>query len=302
VYAPGFPPHSEGDIPREIAAFEKRQPVKFLARAREESIARIAHRLSSDATVDERHMLRQAKWVGSFVTLVLVALVAVAVIGVASKMFARRIDVRPLPPLVLHWSVFGQRVENGAWTEYAVKDGPQARGAQVRVAFSPSVDGYAYVVSRDARGEVDVLFPPRSIKAESRVKAGQVYQAPADGSWLAVDEASALDTVYMIASYDPIENIESLVDERDEEATAGRGAFLDSTISGLLDGKHGGVAGRVRTRSGRPIADNIARGAGAPSASLTLSGGRRVTHPLVPQEGLVSALVELRFRSAVAPR
>ena len=302
VHLPAFAPPSETTLPPALAALDKRQPIPYSARAGADSIARIAHRLSSDAAVGERDMLRQAKWVGSFVTLVLVALVAVAAIGIASKMFARRIDVRPLPPLVLHWSVFGQRLENGAWTEYAVKDGAQARGSQVRVAFSPSADGYAYVIGRDARGDVEVLFPTRSLKAESRVKAGQVYQAPADGSWLAVDEASGLDTVYVIASYDPIENLESLLDERDEEATAARGAFVDSTISGLLDGKHGGATGRVRTRSGRPLADNVPRGAGASSASVTLSWGTRATHPLAPLEGLVSATVELRFRSGAPAR
>ncbi len=269
VYAPGLTMPADDESPAAIAALEKRQPIGYRERVAEESIARIARRLSSDASVEERHMLRQAKWIGSFTGLVLVALTAVAVVGVASRMLVRHVDVRPLPPFALRWSAFGQRNDNGRWVEFAVREGiPGASGDQLRLAFSPAANGYAYVVSRDVGGNIEVLFPARHVKAASRVNAGQVYEAPADGSWLTADDASGLDRVYVIASYDPIENLESLIDERDEEATTARGAFLDATIAGLLDGRHAGATGRVRTRSGRPIADNVRGAAAATSASL----------------------------------
>ncbi len=302
VHGPGFARPPDDPVTPDLADLEKRQPIKYSVRHTEQTIARIAHRLSSDAAVDERQMLRQAKLVGSFAGLVLVVLVAIAAVGVASRMLARKIDVRPLPPMRLAWSTFGQRNDAGRWTEFPVREGSTISGDQLRVAFSPSADGHAYVIGRDIRGNLNVLFPARSVRAESRVVAGRVYQAPADGSWLTVDEASGVERIYVIASYDPIENLESLVDERDEEATVAGAAFFDGTLGGLLDGKHAGIVGRARTRSGRPIADNVEAAAAASSASVTLSNGTRITHTLVTQEGLISALAEIAIRPSTRSR
>jgi hypothetical protein len=295
VYGPGVTPAGEGDIAPGFEWLQKRQPVTFSARAGEQSVAHVAQRLSSHATVDDRKMFREAKWIGSFVGVVLVALVAIAAVGIASRMLVRRIDVRPLPPLVLRWSAFVQRNDNGRWREVVVRDGgPMSAGDQLRLAFSPSADGYAYVFGRDLRGEVHVLFPSRALKAESRVVAGRVYEAPADGSWLPADEASGIERIYVIASYDPIENLESLLDDR-EESAAERQALLDSTVEGLLDGKHGGEPLRIRTRAGRQIVRALDPGSSALTASAILESGASVTHTLNQERGLLSAMVELRL-------
>jgi hypothetical protein len=305
VSAPGFVRPQDEALPADIASFDRRGGVPYSVRASEESIARIAHRLSSDAAVDERHVMREAKWVGSFVGLVLLALVAIAVASVASKMFGPRIDVRPLPPLSLYWSAFGQRFDAGRWTECAVQDGSRlVSGDQVRVMFSASADGYAYVLSKDLRGEVKVLFPSAALAAASRVRLGQVYQAPADGSWLRLEDQAGLDTLYVVASYDPIENLEAIVEERDEEASAtARPALLESTLAGLLDGRHGATSVRVRTRRGRPIAEsNVEVAPRLLTATTTLASGVQVTHSLTAQPGLLSAMSEIRVRYERAGR
>lgn len=305
VFAPGFVRPQDEALPPDIASFNRRGAVPYSVRASEESIARIAHRLSSDAAVAERHVMREAKWVGSFVGLVLLALVAIAVASVVSKMFGPRIDVRPLPPLSLYWSAFGQRFDAGRWTECAVQDGSRlVSGDEVRVMFSASADGYAYVLSKDLRGEVKVLFPSAALAAASRVRLGQVYQAPADGSWLRLEDQAGLDTLYVVASYEPVENLEAIVEGRDEEASAtARPALLESTIAGLLDGRHGATSARVRTRRGRPIAvSDVEVAPRLLRATTTLASGAQVTHSLTAQPGLLSAMSEIRVRYERAGR
>jgi hypothetical protein len=107
-----------------------------------------------------------------------------------------------------------------------------------------------------------------------------------------------------VASYDPIENLEAIVEERDEEASAtARPALLESTLAGLLDGRHGATSVRVRTRRGRPIVEsNVDIAPRLLTATTTLASGAQVTHSLTAQPGLLSAMSEVRVRYERAGR
>ena len=84
---------------------------------------------------------------------------------------------------------------------------------------------------------------------------------------------------------------------RNEEATAqARSFLLESTIAGLLDGRHGQAGLNVRTRSGRPIVQSVAVPLGPKTAETALSSGLVVLHQLASQSGLVSAVAEIRVR------
>ncbi len=285
-------------LPPDLDALRTRPPVVYSNIRREESIARVAHRLSSDATVDERHMMRHASRIGLGVGALLVLLLAIAAVRTLPGMVSRYLGSRPYAPMTLYWSAFGQRQAGGRWTEFAIKDGsPMVAGDQFRLMFSTSAEGFAYVVSRDLRGEVSVLFPGRALKGGSRVRAGQVLAAPADGGWWTLDEDAGIAEIYVFASYDSIENLESLSDDR-EESSAERRAQLDSTIEGLLDGKHGTAPLRVRTRTGRLVLRSLAFRPAVLTVSATLASGTSVTHTLEAEQGLLSAMVEIRVGPA----
>ena len=297
VYAPGFVRPRASALPAEIAALPARGGVFYNPGASHESMARIAHMLASDTTVDDRRLMRQAKRLFVALGLALLAVVAIEVARALPKLLAPPpIDERPLAPLALYWASFGQRLDNGQWVEIDVRDGSRLRGGdQVRIVFSPSADGHAYVMSRDLRGEIAVLFPARALRADSRVRAGDLYEAPVEGGWFPVDDGSGLQTLYVLASYDPIENLESMIEERDEESSSqARLTLLSTTIAGLLDGRHGQAGPGVRTRRGRPIVQSVEVPKGPPTASVLLTSGLLVTHELVMQPGLVSAVREIR--------
>jgi hypothetical protein len=179
--------------------------------------------------------------------------------------------------------------------EIPVQDGAAlSAGDQLKVTFTSNGDGYAYVVGRDRRGQITMLFPGRMMAKASRVKAGQTYDAPLGSGWF---DATDLDVLYIVGSYDPMENLESLVEEHAEEASPeARQSLLDSTIAGLLDGRHAIAGPVVRTRAGRPIAHLDDTSPVTTRVSTTLSSGARITHDLVVQRGLHSAAVELRPR------
>jgi hypothetical protein len=285
-----------GALPADLAMLGNCHPVAYDPAKSVESIARVAHRLTSHATLDDRKSNRQAKSLAWLVAVFVLAVMAVGGYRTWKEWQKPVLDVRPLPPFVVYWTAFGQRLDNGRWVEFPVQDrSPMSAGDQFRLVFAPSADGYAYVVSRDTRGQVTVLFPSKMFGAASRVKAGQTCEAPVGSGWS--DAGAGLDAVYIVASYDPMENLEALVEEHAEESTPqARQALLESTIAGLLDGRHAVAGPVVRTRSGRPIVHMAEAGPAVSSASATLSSGIRVTHDLVPQRGQHSTAVEMRLR------
>ena len=298
VFMPGFVRRSASVLPPDLAALPRHEGVPFDPGAPDESIARIAHMLASDTTVDERRTMRQAKGVSWAVGLALLAIAVISIAEAIPRMLARPVEPPPLAALTLYWSGFAQRLDGDRWVEFPVQDGCEmAGGDRVRLVFSLSGDGFAYVLSRDLRGEVSVLFPAMAINAKAGVGAGELHEAPIDTGWLTLDDQAGLHALYIVASYDPIENLESLVEERDEEpGQRARLTLLDTTIAGLLDGRHGAVGLGVRTRRGRLIVRNLESGPGLRTASATLTSGVRVTHELAPQQGLVSALAEIRVK------
>lgn len=273
------------------------QSVKYDDERPNESFALLAHHLSSDGTVDERRTMRRAKRFFWAAALILLAGIALQEIPILFERWSRPRLLAPVPPFALNWVAIGQRQAPAGWESFPVTGTTALRpGDQLRVVFSTSADGSAYVISRDVRGNVSVLFPTDTVRGASRVKAGEQHVAPVDGGWLTVDDESAPAAIFLVAGYDPLQNFEELIEE--PEATtvpAARRALLESTIAGLLDGRHGAAERRIWTGKLHPIDPNLPFARVKPTAAVALASGRVTEQRLTVQPGLVSASVELRF-------
>jgi hypothetical protein len=205
----------------------------------------------------------------------------------------------PLARFTLYWTAAAQRMQDGRWTEFPVADGVAVSGGdRLRLMFSTGSDGYAYVVIRDAQGGVSVLYPGATVRGASRVRTGNVYQAPGEGRWLTVDERAGIAAIYLIAGHDPLENLEELAEEPESGATpAARLELLTSTLAGLLDGKHAAAQRPIRTRKGREIVDGLAPAPPPSVWDVLLAGGSGLTQKPATQIGLLSAVVEIRLKS-----
>jgi hypothetical protein len=297
---PGYVRARPGTLPPDLAGLAGHRGVANDPVRAHESIARLGHMLSSDATVEERRLMREAKRVFLIAGLAILAVIAVEIARALPRMLARPIDERPLPPLALYWCGFGQRLDSGRWVQFALKDGsPVFDGDRLKLVFSPSADGFAYAVSRDLVGGISVLFPRAAFEADSRVRAGELYEAPDEAGWFALDQQAGLDTIYLLASYDPLENLEELVRESGASMNAqARHSLLESTIWGLLDGRHAPAGRTTRARSGRPIVQGLEVRPGPSMCSATLADGVVVSRELAAERGLLSAVVEIRVRYA----
>ena len=300
ILVPGYVRHPPGTLPADLAGLAGHRGLAYDPDRSQESVARLAHALSSDAAVEERRVMSGAKRVFVVAGLAILAIAAVEIARALPKMLAPRIDERPLAPLALYWCGFGQRLDNGRWVEFALKDGsPVFRGDRLKVVFSPSADGFAYAVSRDLIGGVSVLFPNAAYEADTRVRAGELYEAPDETGWFTVEEQAGLDTLYVLASYDPLENLEELAREPGNLMNAqARHSLLESTVWGLLDGRHAATGRIIRARSGRPIVQDLEVARGPSACSATLADGVVVSRDSAVERGLLSAAVEIRVRYA----
>ena len=272
------------------------------ARSRE-TIALLAHRLLSSSEVEDRRLMRTARRAFLTVGLIFMAVIANVAVPALVEIWNRPTPKPPLPPFTAYWSAFGQRFSDGRWTEFPLGDGSQiVSGDQIKLVFSPSEDGFAYAVSQDRRGEMSILYPAYTMSGASRVRAGEVYHTPADSNWFTVDDRAGLDTIYVLAGYDPLENVEELVDESTADGTPqARRELVLSTVAGLIDGRHAAVRPPVRTRNGHIILQNLPVSQRPLVCSATLGSGAVVQHPCAAQRGLVSVVVELRVRHERAP-
>jgi hypothetical protein len=139
------------------------------------------------------------------------------------------------------------------------------------------------------------------MKGASRVRAGRTYRAPVESGWLTVDPQAGIDTIYVFAGYDLLQNLEELVEEPETpQNVAARAGLVEQTVSGLIDGRHYQLGRRPTVRSMQLVDQGLNPGSGPATFSALFPGGTSATQPAVAQPGLVSALVEIKVRFTAA--
>jgi hypothetical protein len=291
-------------LPSSLEGLRKRPVVPFDGDKERESVARLAHRLSSDSLVDERRLMRRGKGIFAAAAIFCLAGVALQVVPSIVRAWKRPRLPPPVAPFTLYWNAYAERPagDPASWTEVPFADGTAlAPGDRVRIHFSPSADGHAYVVTRDSRGEVQVLFPTDVVNGASKVRAGQVYSAPMGEEWLTIDGQSMPEAVYVIGSYDALQNLEELVEEPTASAFERR-QLVSDTLGGLLDGRHAALPARVWTARLQTINPGIAPRPAPPPVPFLSMTGTSIARPLNVQRGWVAAAVELRLGAGLLGR
>ena len=281
----------------EIAALAGQQSVIYNPDRLAESLSVLGHALSSESAVTDRHLMRRTRRWFIFAALFVLAGFSLQTVPTLIRVWRRPKPLPPVAPFVLYWAGFAERVEHGEPVEFALHPGVAVSGGErIRVAFSPSADGFAYVIGKDTRGRVFVLFPTDTMKGASRVRAGEVYSAPVESDWLTIDPQVGLDAIYVFASYDPLQNLEELVEEPETPTNVGaRRELVDQTVAGLLDGRHYQYGRRIVIEPPQYIDQSLAPAAGPAIFSAPRPGGAALTHPALVQPGLVSALAEIKL-------
>ncbi|HUU90999.1 MAG TPA: FlgO family outer membrane protein [Phycisphaerae bacterium] len=138
-----------------------------------------------------------------------------------------------VPPIELSYAVFAQKkMPDGSAREFTVKDGSVLRsGDQFQVQFTPVSDCWVYIFLFGSTGKCETLFPYPGVKLGNFCRGGVSYTVPdpdaASGSrWFYLDNNPGTETLYIVASYGPMNDIAKVLAEM-QNGEAGQAALSD---------------------------------------------------------------------------
>jgi len=231
-----------------------------------------------------------------------VAIIIVAIGGIVlglqnyTERLRKDYEKKSIDPLTIYWYGFGERYEDGAWREFKVKDGmTMYDGDQFRVAFVPNADSYVYVLCINSDGRISQLFPNPAIRQGNFCRRGQEYQIPDGINWFRLDEEVGTETLFLVASYDPMTDLgEKLKQAAGEISTKNASVAVKEMITGIEQGNKPDANGQIRTRSGI-----IVRGIDIkPSkrlVSVKLESGEQVERAMEFIQGKASVVHRVQF-------
>jgi serine/threonine protein kinase len=190
-----------------------------------------------------------------------------------------------LLPLALYWHGFVQRQRDDVWEEHTLCDGMTLYdGDQFRIVFSTNADCHVYIVGVDPRGDVSVLFPSKDIRQGNRVQGNRQYEIPDGDKWFELDKQTGTETLYLLASYDVLTDLEQLLAKEGPDRKK-----LEGLVRGLEER-------RVQTRGGETIdLRGVTIAADKRTATARLDSGKEAARVMERVLGSVSAVQRVRF-------
>lgn len=126
-------------------------------------------------------------------------------------------------PLQLEGAVLAQRKTDKGWDAIMVEEGGTLySNDNIKIFFRTNEDCYVYVLMFDSSGKASQIFPNKDISMSNRIEGKREYRIPPGGDWFWLDDKIGTETVYVIASYEPLKEITRLLMEMEKEGEKGR--------------------------------------------------------------------------------
>ncbi|MGH7561167.1 MAG: DUF4384 domain-containing protein [Gemmatimonadales bacterium] len=302
VMARGFEFPTAVELPGGLAELVRHHCVRYDHDYSDESIDRLYRMLTAGRGAFRR--VRRGFLVGSAVLAMAAAGLVWALAGRPGLPPANRPDSRAesLPPLALYWYGFGQRSEDGRWTEFRVQDGMTMHsGDQFRLVLSPNQDSYAYVIGLDPNGRTTVLFPNEAIGTDNRLRAGERYEIPDALNWFQLDDQVGTETLYLLASYDPLTSLDSLLRTRARGPGGPGGPAGPEVERHIARLERPATDGDQQTRDGRVVLRGVGIRPDRRVATARLASGQEVERVMEFQSGGVSVIKRIRIAHLSPP-
>lgn len=122
-----------------------------------------------------------------------------------------------VPLLDVKFKVFVERRTAKGWEKTYIDNGGWLRsGEQFRVSLEPNTDCHAYIVIQDTLGDLYSLFPAPGVAGANRLDGGETRWLPGDDDngdilWYYLDDNTGVETLYLVADYEPLENIDDFL-------------------------------------------------------------------------------------------
>jgi hypothetical protein len=118
------------------------------------------------------------------------------------------------PPLHLEMAVVASRPDGrgGDIDLGVVREGDRLRSNDdVKVYFRTNTDAHVYLVWVDPQGKATLQFPSGAAGVANRVQRGALHSAPEGNRWYYLDRTPGVETLYLLASYEPIADLAGLL-------------------------------------------------------------------------------------------
>lgn len=100
------------------------------------------------------------------------------------------------------------------YREIEIQDGGELHsGDMFRITFKLQEEAYVYLLSLDSLGDITKLFPEKDTGLPIKIKPHETYIFPEKNKWLRLDKNIGQETLYLLASPEPIRNIEKGIDQ-----------------------------------------------------------------------------------------
>ena len=115
--------------------------------------------------------------------------------------------------LDLSMNIIGQRKDtDGSVSRVTIEEESVLQSKdKFKVQFETNKDAYVYIIIHDSLNKANLLFPDPGIKLSNNVKANTIHTVPTSDHWFWLDENVGIETVYVLASESPLDNIKALL-------------------------------------------------------------------------------------------
>ncbi|TNF52768.1 DUF4384 domain-containing protein [bacterium] len=81
-----------------------------------------------------------------------------------------------------------------------------------RISFEVDKNAYAYILYYNSKGTLEQLYPDPKVRKPLKVMGKTTYVIPpGDDSWFQLDEQTGTETVFMVASEEPLSNLKEVL-------------------------------------------------------------------------------------------
>lgn len=152
----------------------------------------------------------------------------------------KQADYVEVPELSLHYTLVGwAKDSSGRYRQIEIRENGSTvmtHRDQFKIAFRTDYDGYVYVLMIGSGGDACRLFPHPDIEQSEQVRGARKYEVPLGDRWYELDDRPGTETIYVIASYEPLSEIAAIPPapgERPRDVEKVDRSQLERTVKGL---------------------------------------------------------------------
>jgi len=160
-------------------------------------------------------------------------------------------EEREKRPISLTAQILAARWIDGQMVEMVVKEGDTLfSNERFRINFRLNHDSYLYILLFSSQEEASILFPNPKIALDNYIRGNVPYSLPGEGLWFFLDDHPGIESLYFVASYEPMNDIAKLLSTINTTADSKRKHLSNKIIKTMGVRGIGGITANTLPNAG----------------------------------------------------